>query len=126
MFEDDVPMTFSRKQVGRMRSGDFGKPMSRVTEFDTGRTKDNMMNARELGQDLKQQGFKRPLHVAFTYNGAMLLDGHHKYLGATSAGINKLPARVNRDDRQDLIHFKAQYTPPGQEHTWQGFKHKNK
>jgi hypothetical protein len=119
-------INLSTKQVGRMRSGDFGKEVNRITNFDVGRTRDTGETIPEFSSRLKKEGLHSPVEIGFTYRGAALLNGHHRYLAANQAGIKKMKGIVHKDDYQDVVHFKAKYTPPGQDYTWRGFGDKNK
>lgn len=97
-------MTFSGKQVKRMRATDYGVPVSRIDEFNLGRTRmeEGGMTASELADDIKQKGIKKPINVAFGTGGALLMEGHHRAFSGLRAGVDKFKANVPEEDHQDL------------------------
>ena len=103
------PMTFSGKQVKRMRATDYGVPVSRMDEFNLGRTRMEAggMTANELAADIQQRGIKNPINVAFGHGGALLMEGHHRAFSGLRAGVDKFKANVPEDDHKDLTNWKA-------------------
>lgn len=117
------------KQISRMRSTDFGVPMSRVGEFNMGLTNDGKrMNAKDLAADIKSKGQEKPGTVGFGYRGNYFINGHHRYVAMRDhdAGTKKMNVKIDAEDYKDVVHGLAHYTPPNQDYTWEGYGTKNK
>lgn len=106
---------FTGRQVDRMSSGDFGRPVGEVDEHSAllGRSHSGGMTTDELAADIGANGVRKPVRVVMGKDRPILDNGHHRVVAARKAGVRKIPGVMSAFDAQDVVNSLARYTPPG-------------
>jgi hypothetical protein len=119
------------KRIGRMVSGDFApRRMRELKSADleppSGKTAagEPLRDMRHLDSDMRASGMRHPLSMGFGKPKApgmpYLDDGHHRYVAARNAGMEKIPVSLDAPGmpREELLsrtaEFAGGYTRPGE------------
>lgn len=104
--EGFVRFSMPMHRMGELESIDHGIPVSRLSEFHTGRTRDaHNMSIDELAKDIKENGLQNPVHVGFHSGLPALFNGNHRYLGAKAADLEDMPAAVSKAQHDAMMNW---------------------